>query len=172
MNIKWVSRAAAAWFVAAGLLLAGSPPAAAQSAPSDGDYVQMSVPDMRQAVEFFRDVLNCEVISAQPATGADAPAAALMNCAHGSIVELRPLPAGRSKAHQAGSVAFATNDAAAASAWLHSRHVAVQGTPKLIRSGPDAGRIAVSFLAPWGQPLQLVGPVEDGPVASTRLAAQ
>ena len=167
------------WLAVAGPIFMVYAPLA-QAAPSDGDYVRMSVPDMRQAVDFFSDVMNCEVVNAAlaPATGrsAAAPAgsaeSALMNCAHGIIVELRAGPATVSPGGSASSVAFVTNDAVAATAWLRRKHIAVLGTPAVVHSGPNAGKLAVNFLSPWGQPLQLIGPAADDPAASARLAVQ
>lgn len=157
-----------AWLL---LGLAGfSLPLHAQSAAGDAqsDYVRMEVPDLRQAVRFFRDVMNCTVLSADavPPTSASSGGLALMDCSPDVIVELTNAHGTAPHKTAPVQVAFAVNDAAAAAAWLRSNHVTV------LHDGIDANRRVVSFLAPWGQPLRLVGPGESLNAGSARLAAQ
>lgn len=156
-----------AWLL---LALAGlSLPLHAQSAPGDaqGDYVRMEVPDLHQAVTFFRDVMNCTVLSADaPTAAAPATELALMDCSPDVIVELSSGNGATPRKTAPVQVAFAVNDATAAAAWLRSNHITV------LHEGLDANKRVVSFLAPWGQPLRLVGPGDSLNAGSARLAAQ
>ena len=131
-------------------------PAAARAG---GGYLPLTVPDLPQAVGFFHEVMNCALLSEDTANGT--PAVALMDCGDGSIVELS---AGASRpnarrSHHVASTAepvLATNDAVAAAAWLRANHVSVIGQPVQSAEGRGASRTVVTFLTPWGQPLQLV----------------
>ncbi len=159
--------------LSASLLLAFagfSPSLHAQSAPGDaqGDYVRMEVPNLHQAVAFFRDVMNCTVLSADavPTTTMPAGGLALMDCSPDVIVELSTAHGNAPRKTAPVQVAFAVNDATAAAAWLRSNHLTV------LHDGIDANKRVVSFLAPWGQPLRLVGPGESLSAGSARLAAQ
>jgi len=156
-----------AWLL---LAFAGfSVPLHAQSATGDaqGDYVRMEVPDLHQAVTFFRDVMNCTVLSADaPTTVAPATELALMDCSPDVIVELSSGHGSTPHKTAPAQVAFAVNDATAAAAWLRSNHITV------LHEGLDANKRVVSFLAPWGQPLRLVGPGDSLNAGSARLAAQ
>jgi hypothetical protein len=138
--------------------------APAFAAAPDGDYVRMNVPDVRQAVDFLREAMNCSVISSTlennpSATGAQA---ALMNCGYGVIVELANGASVASARHSpskhpAGEVVeFRSADAVSTAAWLRSKGATIVGQPTNPASGPDAGRTVVDVLAPWGQPLRLI----------------
>ncbi|KRE99553.1 hypothetical protein ASG87_14270 [Frateuria sp. Soil773] len=138
------------WLTALLMALAVLPDAAC-AAPASGGYSRLGVPDLPQAVDFFHDVMNCEPVD----TGEDAPSMVLMDCGHGDIVELS---AAARNGGTVPDVVLATDDASAVAAWLRTNRVALLGRPRVVASGPDAGRIVVRFLAPWGQPLQLVSP--------------
>lgn len=157
------------------LALTGLPAAAR----AGGGYLPLTVPNLPQAVGFFHQVLNCALLSEDAANGT--PAVALMDCGDGSIVELS---AGASRPNarrgqRPAAPALATNDAVAAAAWLRANHVRVIGQPVRSAEGRGASRTVVTFLTPWGQPLQLVshtGASEAAPHAATAsdtgLAAQ
>jgi catechol 2,3-dioxygenase-like lactoylglutathione lyase family enzyme len=134
---------------------------------ASGGYVSLHVPDLPQAIGFFHDVMNCDVIAQNSATDA---ASAMLDCGDGSTVELV-----RRKGALAidPTVILSTNNAAAASAWLRAHHVTIVGLPVRITDGVESERVVVDFVTPWGQPMQLVshGHADDGS-AATRLAAQ
>jgi catechol 2,3-dioxygenase-like lactoylglutathione lyase family enzyme len=140
-------------------------PGLGRAAP--GDFVSLRVPDLPQAVGFFHDVMNCDVIAQSAAVNASP--AAMLDCGDGITVELvrrTGMPA-----HESG-VTFATDNAVAAAAWLRANHVVVG---QLVRTaeGVDDEKVTVDFVTPWGQPMQLIshGRSDDGS-DGTRLAAQ
>ena len=146
-------------------------------AATGGDYAGISVPDMAQAVAFFRDVLDCRVIgptSEQSPRGT--PASRLLSCNAGSIVELfqqpgsSPSAAQRSRLKAGEPLQFVTVDVIHAGEWLRHEHVSVNGAPHRLTSGPQAGRMVLDFRAPWGLRLQLLGSREaiatDGTLAT------
>ena len=139
------------------LTLTGVPGAAR----AGGGYLPLAVPELPQAVVFFHAVLNCALLSEDAASGS--ATVALQDCGDGSIVELSA-GASRSGASRlphataaaAPAPALATRDAVAAAAWLRANHVRVVGQPRRIAEGRGASRTVVTFVTPWGQPLQLV----------------
>lgn len=132
-------------------------PGISQAASGGGDYVALQVPDLRQAVIFFHDVLNCNTLSgADPAELEDVE---LLNCGRETVVELNQAitPTGEGHAPvKRTSFTLSTDDATNVAAWLRANHIHLVGKPLRVESGADHGKIAVSFLTPWGQPLQLV----------------
>ncbi len=145
------------------LVLSGLPTAA----HADGGYLPLTVPNLPQAVGFFHEVLNCEPLSEGVSPGTTA--VALLDCGDGSMVELsagtsRTNPPGR---RAAAEPVLATRDAVAAAAWLRARHVRVIGQPRRV----GASRTVVSFVTPWGQPLQLVSHTRAGEPATHAAAA-
>lgn len=143
-------------------------PAAARAG---GGYLPLTVPNLPQAVGFFHQVLNCALLNEDAANGT--PAVALMDCGDGSIVELS---AGASqpnarRGQRPAAPALATNDAVAAAAWLRANHVRMIGQPQRSAEGRGASRTVVTFLTPWGQPLQLVSDTAAGAMAAHISAA-
>jgi catechol 2,3-dioxygenase-like lactoylglutathione lyase family enzyme len=126
----------------------------------DGDYARIGVPNLPQAVAFFRDVLDCQPVD--PISVEGARQSRLMACDSDSIVELFDDhgTASPSPAHRAGKrdepLRFVSSDVRNADQWLRSAGVRVIGSPHTLRSGPDAGQTAVDFMSPWGLRLQLV----------------
>ena len=116
------------------------------------DYALIDVPDVQQAVDFFRNVLDCEVIDAATAE----PNNALMACQSGMILEVVVSRSGSAAANVA-PVRFVVNQIANADRWLEREGVRVIGKPVQATSGPDAGQTVVNFVAPWGLRLQLTG---------------
>lgn len=152
------------------LTLTGLPGAAR----AGGGYLSLTVPDLPQAVGFFHDVLNCALLSEDAASGT--AAVALLDCGDGSIVELsaggsRPGASRLPHAAAADEPALATRDAVAAAAWLRANHVRVIGQPQRSAEGRSASRTVVTFLTPWGQPLQLVSHTSAGAAATHATAA-
>lgn len=143
--------------------LMGPTPARA-AAFQDSSYVRVVVPDMGQAVAFFRDVLGCPLIS--PVVNAtdsriDGRASALLTCGSGSVVELSlAMPSRRQQ--QGALLQLASDDVAGATQWLRHQGVEISGPPQRLSSG----QLAVNLVTPWGQSLQLVGWPAD--VASAR----
>ncbi|MFC5434997.1 VOC family protein [Rhodanobacter umsongensis] len=132
----------------------------------DADYVRIGVPDLAQAVSFFQDVLDCQLVGATPATSSMRNASSrLLVCEAGSIVELVDDRTGvRSSSRQrvAGTdgepIRFISGNVAHADQWLRGAGVRVVGPSQKLRSGPFVGMTAVNFVSPWGLRLQLVGP--------------
>ncbi len=146
------------------------------SRAAGGDYIPLHVPDLHQAVAFFHDVMNCAVVDGEATR---TPAESLMDCGHGSMLELSadtPPRAVTTKRGEQASVAvtFVTDDAVSAAQWLRANHVALIGQPVRIAHGTDADTTAVTFLTPWGDRLQLVSHATADPLhaAATRLALQ
>jgi hypothetical protein len=146
---------------------------------ASGDYVSLKVPNVAQAVVFFHDVINCDVIAQSAA--ANAAPAAMLDCGDGNTVELvgdsAPSKSSRSKPHAESSrqqvITFSTDNAVAATAWLRANHVAITGEPVRTAEGVDSATTVVDFVAPWGQPMRLVSHGRsDDLSAGTRLAAQ
>lgn len=146
---------------AALLLTVASLPAPAHAAHDSGDYVAVQVPNLPQAVTFFRDVMNCSVISDGGDTAS--AAASLMACGRDTTVEIT-----QASAHPAPRAIVASptltldaDDAPAVASWLRANHVHLVGSPTRLTAGQDAGKLAVTFLTPWGQPLRLVSRMKD-----------
>lgn len=133
---------------AALLALAALPTRAAPA--GGGDYLALQVPDLPRAVRFFHAVMNCAPIDA----GADAAQTALLDCGDGHIVALTRGEAPNGQ-HQSVAGTLATDDALAAAAWLRANHVRIVHGPVRVAEGPGVAQIVVTFLTPWGQPLQL-----------------
>lgn len=144
-------------------MLAALPVAGHAASLRGPGYMKISVPDMQQAVTFFRDVLDCEWI-APPDTGERTQNATsssrLLICDSGSVVELFPqrqtdAPPDAAKDHRA-PIRFFANDVTTADRWLQREGVTVVGTPVTVTTGPHAGQTLVNFVSPWGLRMQLV----------------
>lgn len=134
-------------------------PGISHAAPDGGDYIALQVPDLRQAVTFFHDVMNCNRLSGDSA-GADG--VALLDCGRQTVVELTQTAAADSPKHVASAlepITLNTDDATHVAAWLRANRIHLVGKPVRIDAGADQGKVAVSFLTPWGQPLELVSRV-------------
>lgn len=164
--------------LAGGLLVvvAGVPVSSYAETAHDDGYVAIGVPDLRQATTFFRNILDCEPISADESAGTavsgnvrrairhDPPQSRLLLCDAGTVVELfddhaahHPSLARHAANHGNEPVQFPTDDVAHASQWLRREGVTVVGAPVMMATGPHAGQTLVNFVAPWGLQLQLVG---------------
>lgn len=131
------------------LALSGLP---AVAVAADG-YATLSVPDMRQALNFFRDAMSCNVLSSV----ATPTASALLDCGSGGILELHSIDSPASPRVQTAPIAFVTDDVNATAHWLQRQHIELIGRPMPISVGPDRGKLALNLRTPWGQPLQLIG---------------
>lgn len=123
----------------------------------DRGYVLVEVPDISQAVAFFQGVLGCPLISPRLYTTDEhvgQSAAALLSCGSGSVVELSL--SARSQRHtsrRGAPLQLGSDDVTGATQWLRHRGVPISGAPQRLASG----QLAVNFVTPWGQSLQLVG---------------
>lgn len=151
--------------------------APAHAAPDSDDYAAVQVPNLPQAVTFFRDVLDCSVIS----DGGDTASAttSLMACGRGSMVEITQASAHTLPRAGETSPTFTldTDDASTVANWLRANHVHLLESPTRLTGGQDAGKLAVTFLTPWGQPLRLVSRMKadelmDSTVPASRVAVQ
>lgn len=136
----------------------------------DSGYVSIGVPNLQQATTFFRNILDCEPVTANEPTAATAsrrptlPASRLLLCDSGTVVELFDERGARSLSsvhhpidHGNEPIQFSADDAAHAEQWLRREGVQVIGTSMTMKTGAHAGQTVVNFVTPWGLQLQLVG---------------
>lgn len=149
-----------AFAMIASLILSLFGMAAAQAASwtdADSDYARLGVPDMRQAVAFFENVMGCAPLSGGAGTGSSI----LLECANDRVLELTH--ASDNPALHGTPVRFRSSDLASASAALRSHHL------HTVDHSPQRGVQAVEFLTPWGQRIELVGRNPSAqPVPTTR----
>lgn len=161
--------------VTAAATLAALGTASADSIPGlrGHDHTGITVPDMKQAVDFFTDVIGCKKAMAfgpfaddkgtfmQDLLGVD-PKAVIkeitqVRCGYGSNIELFQYSAPdqqtlKMKNSDIGAyhIAFYVDDVAAAKAYLDKKGVATRLGPLPIKEGPAAGQTILYFQAPWG----------------------
>jgi catechol 2,3-dioxygenase-like lactoylglutathione lyase family enzyme len=167
-------------------VLAGIAPAAFSPAHADQvpgirglDHVALTVPDLKQAIAFFTDVLGCS----QPSYAigpfkfdddwmqvhlnvdprAEITELAMLRCFSGSNVELFQYKAeGQVKTEPRNSdigghhLGFYVDDEAAAVAYLKSKGVKMLGDPTPFNQGPLAGETIDYFLTPWGAQMEIL----------------
>ncbi len=131
-------------------------PIHAQSLRHSVDYARVNVPDVGQALAFFRNVLDCERID----TSAGVETSALMECQSGMVLELVRAGSGQIPA-MSTPLRFVGGDVAHADRWLRKEGAHAVGKPVVADSGPDAGQTMINFTSPWGLRLQLVGTTDD-----------
>jgi catechol 2,3-dioxygenase-like lactoylglutathione lyase family enzyme len=161
--------------VAAATVLAGVGAAAADGIPGmrGHDHTGITVPDMKQAVEFFTDVLGCkkamsfgpfaddkgtfmqDLLGVHPRSVIEE--ITLVRCGFGSNIELFKYTApdqkdATPKNSDIGGyhIAFYVDDVAAAKTYLESKSVATRMGPLPVNEGPAAGQTILYFQAPWG----------------------
>lgn len=143
------------------------------------DHTGITVPDLLAAIDFFVDVIGCELITRfgpfrddEGSFMADTlnvhPRAvieqiALLRCRMGSNIELFqysapdqatvPLKNSDIGGHH---IAFYVDDITVAVDYLKSRGVRVLAGPLPVTEGPAAGQTINYFLAPWGLQLELI----------------
>jgi catechol 2,3-dioxygenase-like lactoylglutathione lyase family enzyme len=143
------------------------------------DHIGLTVPDLKQGIDFFSNVLGCEhVYTAGPfadPTGdwmksnlnVDARAAttlAMMRCGPSQNVELFEYTSKDQvktppKNSDVGGnrIAFYVKDLPAAVGYLKSvPGVTVLGSPTPVSHQPNGGETFVYFLTPWGQSMELL----------------
>jgi len=137
------------------------------------DHTGITVPDMKQAVDFFTNVIGCKKAMSfgpfsdnkgtfmQDVLGVDPKAVieqiTMVRCGFGSNIELFKYTAADQKdATPRNSdiggyhIAFYVDDVAAAKAYLEGKGVATRMGPLPVNEGPAAGQTILYFQAPWG----------------------
>lgn len=156
--------------------------ATAHAAPIPGmrgmQHIGITVPNMNEAVAFFRDILGCEPsftfgtfkfdddwmarhLDVHPrATISDFQ---MVRCGNGTNLEVFEYTApdqnrrGPRNSDIGGHhLAFYVDDMDAAVSYLKAKGVRVLDSPSTFTEGPAAGLTWVYFLAPWGLQLELV----------------
>jgi catechol 2,3-dioxygenase-like lactoylglutathione lyase family enzyme len=142
------------------------------------DHTGITVPDMKQAVDFFTNVVGCkEAMSFGPFAddkgtfmqdllGVDPKAVihqiAQIRCGYGSNIELFDYSAPDQKKLEpknsdigAFHIALYVDDVAAAKAYLDSKGIATR-IELPVKEGPAAGQTILYFQAPWGLQLEAI----------------
>lgn len=143
------------------------------------DHAGLVVPNMQEAIAFFRDIIGCEFIysggSLKDDTGnfmqdkmnihprAHMKEVVFMRCGNGSNIELFDFEAPDQKTvfprnSDIGGyhLCFYVDDINAASEHLRSHGVKVYDKPEFEKHGPGAGESWVYFEAPWGLQMELI----------------
>ena len=141
------------------------------------DHVGFVVPDLDQAIGFFRDVLGAALLWQNGPFGgrqvdmgamfhADPRASArlaMMRLGPNLNVELidyeiagEARPAPLSSDAGVGHFAFTVDDMDAAGAYLTSKGVRMLSGPRVNETGPNAGQSSWFFLTPWETAVELV----------------
>jgi catechol 2,3-dioxygenase-like lactoylglutathione lyase family enzyme len=142
------------------------------------DHTGITVPDMKQAVDFFTEVVGCKKAMSfgpfaddkgtfmQDLLGVD-PKAVIheitqIRCGYGSNIELFDYSAPDQKKLEpknsdigAFHIALYVDDVAAAKAYLDSKGVANRVVLP-VKEGPAAGQTILYFQAPWGLQLEAI----------------
>ncbi|AZO26203.1 MULTISPECIES: VOC family protein [Mesorhizobium] len=143
------------------------------------DHTGVTVPDMKQAVDFFTNVVGCKKAMSfgpfaddkgtfmQDLLGVD-PKAVIeeitqIRCGYGSNIELFKYTApdqkdATPKNSDIGGyhIAFYVDDVAAAKAYLEAKGVKTRLGPLPVKEGPAAGQTILYFQAPWGLQLEAI----------------
>lgn len=162
--------------------LAGSISAAsADSMPGmrGHDHTGITVPDMKQAVDFFTDIVGCKkAMSFGPfaddkgtfmhdVLGVDPKAVieeiTMVRCGIGSNIELFKYTAPDQKTLEVRNsdiggfhIAFYVDDVAAAKTYLDGKGIKTRMGPIPLKEGPAAGQTILYFQAPWGLQLEAI----------------
>jgi catechol 2,3-dioxygenase-like lactoylglutathione lyase family enzyme len=143
------------------------------------DHTGITVPDMKQAVDFFTEVVGCKkAMSFGPfadpkgtfmtdLVGVDPKAVieeiTMVRCGYGSNIELFKYTApdqkdAKLKNSDIGGfhIALYVDDVKAAKAYLESKGVATRFGPLPVDQGPAAGQTILYFQAPWGLQLEAI----------------
>lgn len=142
------------------------------------DHIGITVPDLKQAVDFFVEVMGCQAfyklgpfkadndwmevhLNVNPR--AEIPTLQLVRCGQGSNLEVFQWSAPDQKRtpprnSDAGGhhIAFFVDDMDSAVAYLKSKGVKTFGEPTVMKEGPSAGETWMYFLSPWGMQMELV----------------
>ncbi|WFP63103.1 MULTISPECIES: VOC family protein [unclassified Mesorhizobium] len=165
----------------AAILLGAMGAASADSIPGmrGHDHTGITVPDMKQAVGFFTDVVGCKKAMSfgpfaddkgtfmQDLLGVDPKAVieeiTMVRCGTGSNIELFKYTAPDQKNLQPKNsdiggfhIAFYVDDVAAAKTYLDAKGVKTRLGPLPVKEGPAAGQTIIYFQAPWGLQLEAI----------------
>jgi catechol 2,3-dioxygenase-like lactoylglutathione lyase family enzyme len=143
------------------------------------DHIGVTVPNLKQAVTFFVEVMGCEAFyqlgpfaddqgswmteNLNVHARAKIDSMQLVRCANGSNLELFEYQAPEQVKQQPKNsdigghhLGFYVDDMDKALAYLKANNIQVLGEPKVMTQGPSAGESWVYFLTPWGMQLELV----------------
>ncbi|TGV53029.1 glyoxalase [bacterium M00.F.Ca.ET.141.01.1.1] len=165
----------------AAILLGSMGAAAADTIPGmrGHDHTGITVPDMKQAVDFFTEVVGCKKAMSfgpfaddkgtfmQDVLGVDPKAVieqiTMVRCGSGSNIELFKYTAPDQKDLTPKNsdiggfhIAFYVDDVAAAKAYLDGKGVKTRMGPLPVKEGPAAGQTILYFQAPWGLQLEAI----------------
>jgi catechol 2,3-dioxygenase-like lactoylglutathione lyase family enzyme len=163
------------------MTLAAAAPASAEGLPGmrGHDHTGITVPDMKQAVTFFVDVLGCQkAMSFGPISDDKGtfmkdvldvnPRAVIMQitmvrCGFGSSIELFSYQSPDQQVMQPKNsdvggyhIAIYVDDVKAADTYLKSKGVFTLFGPIPIKEGPAAGQTILYFKAPWGLQMEAI----------------
>jgi catechol 2,3-dioxygenase-like lactoylglutathione lyase family enzyme len=167
--------------LAVAMAMASAVTASADSIPGlrGHDHTGITVPDIKQAIQFFTEVVGCkQVMSFGPFSdekgtfmkdllGVDPKAVihqiTMVRCGSGSNIELFQYASPDQKDLQAKNsdiggfhIALYVDDIKAAKAYLESKGVATRWGPLAVNEGPAAGQSIFYFQAPWGLQLEAI----------------
>lgn len=174
--VRWWAAATFAMSVNLGL---GSAMADGLPGMRGHDHTGITVPDMKQAVDFFVDVVGCKkAMSFGPFSDSkgtfmkdalDVNPRAVINqitmirCGMGSNIELFSYQSPDQKVAQPKNsdiggyhIAFYVDDIKAAADYLRAKGVETMMGPIPLTEGPAAGQAIVYFKAPWGLQLEAI----------------
>lgn len=143
------------------------------------DHTGITVPDMKQAVDFFTGMVGCKKAMSfgpfaddkgtfmQDLLGVDPKAVieeiTMLRCGTGSNIELFKYTAADQKDLQPKNsdigglhIAFYVDDVAAAKTYLDAKGVKTRLGPLPVKEGPAAGQTILYFQAPWGLQLEAI----------------
>lgn len=143
------------------------------------DHTGITVPDMKQAVDFFTNVVGCKKAMSfgpfaddkgtfmQDLLGVDPKAVieeiTMVRCGYGSNIELFKYTAPDQKDLTPRNsdiggfhIAFYVDDVAAAKAYFDAKGVKTRLGPLPVKEGPAAGQTILYFQAPWGLQLEAI----------------
>lgn len=144
-------------------------PAAAPAIKSAGiDHVGISVPNLKQAEEFFVTTFGCQPVTQigpfPMKPHAESVTLAMVRCGTGANIELFEYKqsAGSTAMPKmedigASHIAFYTDDVQAGIAYLKSKGLKITVGPMTMTSGDTEGETWVHFESPWGSDMELVG---------------
>jgi len=143
------------------------------------DHTGITVPDMKQAVDFFTEIVGCKKAMSfgpfaddkgtfmQDVLGVDPKAVieeiTMVRCGIGSNIELFKYTAPDQKTVEvrnsdigAFHIAFYVDDVAAAKTYLDGKGIKTRLGPIPLKEGPAAGQTILYFQAPWGLQLEAI----------------
>lgn len=162
-------------------IVTGIPAAHAGSIPGmrGHDHTGITVPDIEQAITFFRDIMGCELATSFGPFADDKGTfmkdllnvheratikqISLMRCGFGSNIELFQYTSPDQRAEVPKNsdigghhIAFYVDDIDAAAKYLKDNNIRTMMGPFPVNEGPAAGQVILYFLTPWGLQLELI----------------